>query len=111
MDLSRRVPRRSRPTSGAEIRDEVIEQLDLKYTDWIREARRAAWKHARDNGTVTADDVHRLTPAPPWVHHNAAGAVFKSEHFRQVGFTNSVRPEARARTIRVYEIVKKDTTT
>lgn len=96
--------------TGQQLRDDALAQHELRYDDWLRDARRAAWAWAREHGTVTADDVHRLTPCPPWVHHNAAGAVFKSEHFRQVGWTNSIRPEARARTIRVYEIVRKEKT-
>jgi hypothetical protein len=95
------------PTQGELLRDNALDDFELRYDNWLREARRAAWKWARQHGTVTADDVHRLTPIPPWIHHNCAGAVFRSEHFRQVGFINSTRAEARARTIRVYEIVRR----
>lgn len=92
------------PTQGELLRDGAIAQHEEKYADWLREARRAAYRHARDHGTVCADDVQRLCPPPPWVHHNAMGAVFKSEHFEHTGFVASRRKEARARTIRTYRI-------
>jgi hypothetical protein len=93
--------------SGKELRDAALFEHEQKYGEWLLEARRAAWKWAVEHGSVDADDVHRLTPCPPWVHHNAAGAVFKTPWFRHVGFKNSVRRDARARTIRIYEAVRK----
>lgn len=92
------------PTQGELLRDAAIAGHEEKYNGWLLEARRAAYKHARDHGTVCADDVQRLCPPPPWVHHNAMGAVFKFPHFEHTGFVASQRKEARARTIRTYRI-------
>lgn len=92
------------PSQGELLRDNALANHEVNYDNWLRDARRAAYRHARDHGIVCADDVQRLCPPPPWVHHNAMGAVFKSEHFEHVGFMCSQRKEARARTIRTYKI-------
>jgi hypothetical protein len=91
-------------TQGELLRDNALANHEQKYDNWLLDARRAAYRHARDHGTVCADDVQRLCPPPPWVHHNAMGAVFKNGFFEHDGFTLSKRPQARARTIRTYRI-------
>jgi hypothetical protein len=80
---------------------------EVTYKDWLREARRAAYAHARANGKVTSDDVHRLTPLPAWIHHNVMGSVFKSQHFVMLGFVQSARKSAHARWIREYAIAPR----
>lgn len=94
------------PTQGELLRDNAIANHEVNYSNWLLEARRAAYRHAREHGIVSADDVQRLCPPPPWVHWNAMGAVFKIKYFQHEGFTTSKRPEARARTIRTYTIRK-----
>jgi hypothetical protein len=96
------------PTQGELLRDNALANHEVNYENWLLEARRAAYRHARDHGLVSADDVQRLCPPPPWVHWNAMGAVFKNGYFEHVGFMCSQRKEARARTIRTYRI-KRDT--
>lgn len=91
--------------TGDLLKDIALDSHEVTYADWLLEARRAAWKHAREYGEVCADDVHRLTPLPKWAHHNAMGAVFKTRFFEQIGWKASQRRDAHARTIRVYRAV------
>jgi hypothetical protein len=92
-------------TSGEALRDAALGTHEVTYAEWLLQARRAAWKYAKQNGVVTADEIHHLAPMPKWQHRNAAGAVFKCKWFEQIGFTTSVRKSAHARTIRQYKAV------
>ena len=74
----------------------------ITYAAWLKEARNCAHRYAGIHGTVTSDDVHRLCPPPPWVHHNAMGGIFRTRAFVSVGFVQSKRPSAHARMIREY---------
>ncbi len=85
-------------------RDIAINTMEVNYTDWMAEAREKAVSHARDHGSVTSDDIYALAPMPPWIHHNAMGAVFRDKRLKIDGYVMSKRPSAHARRIAVYAL-------
>jgi hypothetical protein len=90
--------------AGLALRDIAHDTQEVVYKDWLQDARAKAYAHAVACGTVCSDDVHRLSPVPPWVHHNAMGAVFRDKRFKIAGWVQSKRPSAHARTIRIYHV-------
>lgn len=88
--------------SGLAAKDIALATNEYTYAAWLKEARNCAHRYAGIHGTVTSDDVHRLCPPPPWVHHNAMGGIFRTRAFVSVGFVQSKRPSAHARMIREY---------
>lgn len=51
---------------------------------------------------ITSDDLQEVFDLPGDAHRNLWGAVFHDKRFKCVGFTQSRRPEAHARTIRMW---------
>lgn len=82
----------------------VAAVLSYPADEWGEEARKFAIAYARENGTVTSDDVHQYRPMPPGIHRNAMGAVFsKVKELVPVGMMASNRVESHARRILIYK--------
>ena len=63
---------------------------------------------AKQNGTVTADQVQQEIAKFGYTSHNlgnAAGSIFRSSRFRKVGEVKSTRPGNRGRKIAQWELV------
>ena len=68
----------------------------------------AAHRLAKQNGTVTADQVQAELALMGYTSRdlgNAAGSIFRSSKFRRVGEVNSTRPGNRGRKIAQWELV------
>jgi hypothetical protein len=90
--------------AGRALKDAAMIHFEATAPTWLDKARQVARDHARVYGTVCADDVQRLCPPPKHIHHNAMGSVFRGSGFVSVGFKQSARTAAHARTIRVYRL-------
>jgi len=87
---------------GNQLADQGVAQVALGNEQWVAEARRQAMAYARQHGSVTSDDVHRLCPPPSDAHPNLMGAVWRKCDLQAVGYKQSERPSARGRVIRVW---------
>lgn len=88
--------------SGLAARNIALDTHEVTYSDWLKDARESAYRFCILNNTVSSDDVHRLTPLPPWIHHNVMGAVFRDHRFVARGYIQTRRPSGHARIIREY---------
>ena len=88
---------------GQVLKQEALASHEMLNREWLARAREVALEIAHKRGEVCADDVRAALPLPTLAHPSLMGAVFNDRRFRCVGFTKSVRTEARARIIRLYE--------
>ena len=90
---------------GRRLRDEGIKNVSRNYSDWLSDARKIAYAFAKAHGAVTTDDVHRICPLPEGANHSLMGAVLRSPDFKFIGYTQSTRPSAHGRVIRIYSTI------
>lgn len=88
--------------TGIQLRDEGIVKVSEGHQEWLSRARFIAVKLANEHGEVTSDEIWRYCPLPNGAHPNLMGAVFRDRRFCAIGFTQSTRPSAHGRTIRIY---------
>jgi len=91
---------------GRKRKAEGIEKVAGKNEKWIGMMQLVARELIWANGQVTSDDLHAWTlrhNAKLPTHPNAWGAIFHDPHFVHIGYTQSKRPEAHARTIKVWK--------
>lgn len=87
---------------GRRLRDDGIAKVSEGFDWWLNWARATAVAICREQGQVTSDEIHIHCPMPDGSHPNLMGAVFKDRRFKQAGFTQSNRPSAHGRVIRIY---------
>jgi hypothetical protein len=87
---------------GLDLQARGIKRVASQHNDWLTRARAVAKKIAAETGSVSSDDVHAALPMPEGAHPALMGAVFKNLGLRVVGYTNTCRPQAHGRIIRVY---------
>jgi hypothetical protein len=57
-------------------KEAVFDVLEVTRLELLFDARNTARRYALNHGTVTIDDVRRLTPLPEGISANVFGAVF-----------------------------------
>ena len=78
-----------------------------RWEPWLQEVRLFAIRYATEHGEVHSDILHEHFTLPAGAHHNVWGCVFGKawkDVFRSSRITNTVRPEARKRWIRVWKL-------
>jgi hypothetical protein len=95
---------------ACELRDIGLSKAEANNFDWVQQARSLAIHLAMKNGEVDSDQVQAILPRPPSVSPNAAGAVFRCKQLVCVGFKQSSRVSAHARTIKVFKYVGDNST-
>ncbi len=63
-----------------QFKEEGIKRVCENNKDFLKVARNIAYALAKQNGTVTCDDVRRNCPIDP-LHHNAWGGLFGDNRF------------------------------
>jgi len=93
------------PITGRQIRDAVLDDLEMRRRAYIERARRYAVEHARRWGVVSINHVRAGCPPPADVPPAALGAVFRERNVWQVvSFCLAEHPAAHARVVRVYKL-------
>lgn len=87
---------------GIERAEYGIKKVSRHYGDWVDKARASAIQFAKTHGKVTSDDLYEICPLPEGAHPNLMGSVWRGINLRMIGYTQSRRPEAHGRIIRVY---------
>lgn len=87
-------------------RDQGIKRVAENNQSFLRVARAIAIMVARRNGDVTCDDVRKECPVLP-THHNAFGAIFKTDYFEWTGeYRQSALRQGHGNMQRVWKIAK-----
>lgn len=87
---------------GRQRADGGIQRVSRHDTLWVEKARLLARQIASQRGRVCSDDLHEALPLPDGAHPNLMGSVWRGINLRMIGYTQSRRPEAHGRIIRVY---------
>ena len=89
---------------GQRRRDLGLERVTERNDTWIAAARETMVALARQQTTVTSDDVWKYCPPPSDAHPSVMGGIFKDDRFFRTGTRQSKRPSAHARWISEYEL-------
>jgi hypothetical protein len=73
-------------------------------TDWLTGARDTARRIARQNGTVTIDEVREFCPPPDGVDPRVMGAVMQPREFELVKLVESRRKVCHGRYIGQFKL-------
>lgn len=88
-----------------EYKDTVLQVQQEKYESWIEKARKAARRIAKRKGKVSADDVRRVCPPPPYADPRVMGAIFyPRDDWEHVEYRRSARKEAHCRPVSVWRL-------
>lgn len=75
------------------------------HEEWLAYARRVAVRLAREQGSVSADDLRAAgVETPEGVSFNIWGSVFNDSRFVFAGYCKSKRPEAHSNLIRRWSL-------
>ena len=72
--------------------------------EWLAQARAVARRIARQNGTVTIDQVREFCPPPAGVDPRVMGAVMQPREFQMIRLTESRRKACHGRHIGVFKL-------
>lgn len=89
---------------GRTLRDSQIGLFERREQAFLMQCRALAVAIARQQGSVSINDIRSQVSLPSEMHPSVLGAVFRSNAFRAVGFTEAVHPQAHARVVRVYAL-------
>lgn len=83
--------------------DTVFDQMEVARSAFLKKARAAAIRLARQNGKVTVDDVHAECPIPKGIDGRVMGAVFRDRNvWASIGFRRSTRTICHGRPIQEF---------
>ena len=82
----------------------VLPLYEATRTEWLEQARSAAYTIGCNGVTVTINDVRRVCPPPVEVDPRVMGAVFLRKLWRKVGYSNSSRSESHGRPVAIFEL-------
>jgi len=71
---------------------------------YLRRARAVAERLARENGTVTVNDVRAVCPPPVHIDGRVMGALFAGKHWHMTCYNKSTRKEAHCRAVASYRL-------
>jgi len=93
---------------GKRRRDVALARLHEHHADIIRKLQFAAIHVALETGTTCADDVRALVAIPPGMSPKVVGPAFRELAadglLVRIGSRPSIRPEAHARSIAVWQL-------
>lgn len=96
---------------GEAQRDRALNLLRVRRSALIRECSRAALRVVLDQGEVTADDIRPFVEIPKDIKPVFVGTVFRdladAQLIRFIGVRNSKRPEAHARSLKVWQLADR----
>lgn len=81
-----------------------LRQLELARSDYLDQAREAAFKLLRNKDYITVDDVRKECPPPETIDGRVMGAIFTKKYFESVGFSRSVRADCHHRPIQRFRL-------
>jgi hypothetical protein len=79
-------------------------RFDTGKMEWLATARDAARRIARENGTVTIDEVREFCPPPDGVDPRVMGAVMQPREFQLIKFVESRRKACHGRHIGLFKL-------
>lgn len=91
---------------GRALRDAQLNLFQARDAVFLTRCRALAEEIARQQGTVSINDIRAMVKIPAHMHPSVLGAVFKSKKFKAVGYTEATHPQAHARVIRVYQLTE-----
>ena len=93
--------------AGKEAKEAGQASVELHNIDFVTNMRDVARAIARENGTVSADDLRRYAAANDIkpAHPNAWGSIFRGKGWRVVGRKKSALRTNNSREIKIWELV------
>lgn len=89
---------------GRALRDAQLDLFQVRDAEFLSRCRALAVEVARQQGTVSINDIRAQVRLPAEMHPSVLGAVFKTKQFEACGFTEATHPQAHARVIRIYKL-------
>jgi hypothetical protein len=89
---------------GRALRDAQLDLFEVRDALFLEHCRLLAAAVARQQGTVSINDIRARVKIPANMNPSVLGAVFKGKKFKVVGFTEAIHPQAHARVVRVYQL-------
>lgn len=81
----------------------VQDMFGLTRQGWLLECRKTAKLLLRHMDSITVEDILVLVPRPEFIHRNSTGSIFDGQ-FKQVGWTQSKRPQSKGRYIMQWRL-------
>jgi len=82
----------------------VLPLYEATRTEWLQQARAAAYAIGSDGCAITINDVRRVCPPPVDVDPRIMGAVFLRKYWQKIGYLNSNRNQCHGRPVAIYEL-------
>jgi len=95
---------------GRVIRDSQLDLFQARDAVFLARCRALAVEVARQQGTVSINDIRAGIQLPAEMHPSVLGAVFKTKQFQACGYTEATHPQAHARVVRVYQLTNQGET-
>lgn len=89
---------------GRALRNAQLDLFQARDAVFLARCRALAVEIARQQGTVSINDIRAMVKIPAHMHPSVLGAVFKTKQFKAVGYTEATHPQAHARVIRIYQL-------
>ena len=86
------------------LQENVAPRVKTNCMEWLAQARAVARRIARENGTVTIDQVREFCPPPAGVDPRVMGAVMQPREFQMIRLTESRRKACHGRHIGVFKL-------
>ena len=86
------------------LQEDIAPRVKTNCMEWLTQARAAARRIARENGTVTIDEVREFCPPPEGVDPRVMGAVMQPREFQMVKLVESRRKACHGRHIGVFKL-------
>jgi hypothetical protein len=90
--------------TGEQLKEAGIAQASAGNENWLQKVREFAKKLAKENGSVSINELRQEFCLPLGASPNLWGAVFKTREFKLVSFGVATHPSAHARRIGIYKI-------
>ena len=89
--------------TGNEIKNFYLDLHEITKQDFLLKARAVAAKLAKQNGSVSINEVREKVTLPPGMHPSVYGAVFRGKTFKHSGdFARASHPAGHARLVGIY---------
>lgn len=91
-------------TVGQQTRNAQLDIFEQRDHHFLERCRALAVLTCKQQGEVSINDIRKFIEVPAGVHPSVLGAVFRTNQFRRIGFTEATHPQAHARVVRVYAL-------
>ena len=92
---------------GRALRDAQLDLFQARDSEFLSRCRALAVAVAKQQGTVSINDIRAGIQLPAQMHPSVLGAVFKTKQFQACGYTEATHPQAHARVVRVYQLTNQ----